>query len=69
MSKGIKNVLYHATDANILYRLNEWFQGPTEKEQIDVQGDISYDIVEFITETWADVKYSYPSLYCFMLNY
>ncbi|XP_028751688.1 translation machinery-associated protein 22-like isoform X1 [Neltuma alba] len=30
-------------------------KGPTEKEQIDVQGDISYDIVEFITETWADV--------------
>lgn len=33
------------------------FQGPTEKEQIDVQGDISYDIVEFITDTWPDVKY------------
>ncbi|KAK4265656.1 hypothetical protein QN277_026680 [Acacia crassicarpa] len=30
-------------------------KGPTEKEQIDVQGDISYDIVEFITETWSDV--------------
>ncbi|XP_054820475.1 translation machinery-associated protein 22-like [Prosopis cineraria] len=30
-------------------------KGPTEKEQIDVQGDISYDIVEFITETWPDV--------------
>lgn len=30
-------------------------QGPTEKEQIDVQGDISYDIVDFITETWPDV--------------
>ncbi|MBA0604043.1 hypothetical protein Godav_016735 [Gossypium davidsonii] len=30
-------------------------KGPTDKEQIDVQGDISYDIVEFITETWADV--------------
>lgn len=30
-------------------------QGPTEKEQIDVQGDISYDIVEFITDTWPDV--------------
>lgn len=30
-------------------------KGPTEKEQIDVQGDISYDIVEFITETWTDV--------------
>ncbi|KAL5838582.1 hypothetical protein ACOSQ3_015751 [Xanthoceras sorbifolium] len=29
--------------------------GPTEKEQIDVQGDISYDIVEFITETWPAV--------------
>lgn len=31
------------------------FQGPTDKEQIDVQGDISYDIVEFITDTWPDV--------------
>ncbi|KAG2586301.1 hypothetical protein PVAP13_5NG046208 [Panicum virgatum] len=29
-------------------------KGPTEKEQIDVQGDISYDIVEFITDTWPD---------------
>lgn len=33
-----------------------WFQGPTEKEQIDVQGDIAYDIVEFLTETWPDVS-------------
>ncbi|KAL6974540.1 hypothetical protein U1Q18_028726 [Sarracenia purpurea var. burkii] len=33
-------------------------KGPTEKEQIDVQGDISYDIVEFITETWPDVPES-----------
>ncbi|KAF8663252.1 hypothetical protein HU200_055861 [Digitaria exilis] len=31
-------------------------KGPTEKEQIDVQGDISYDIVEFITDTWPDVS-------------
>ncbi|XP_057966788.1 translation machinery-associated protein 22 [Malania oleifera] len=30
-------------------------KGPTEKEQIDVQGDISYDIVEFVTDTWPDV--------------
>ncbi|XP_022731956.1 translation machinery-associated protein 22-like isoform X1 [Durio zibethinus] len=30
-------------------------KGPTEKEQIDVQGDIAYDIVEFITETWPAV--------------
>ncbi|XP_010242230.1 PREDICTED: translation machinery-associated protein 22-like [Nelumbo nucifera] len=30
-------------------------KGPTEKEQIDVQGDIAYDIMEFITETWPDV--------------
>ncbi|KAK9273486.1 hypothetical protein L1049_018296 [Liquidambar formosana] len=30
-------------------------KGPTDKEQIDVQGDIAYDIVEFITETWPDV--------------
>ncbi|KAG5012008.1 hypothetical protein JHK86_024269 [Glycine max] len=29
--------------------------GPTEKEQIDVQGDIAYDVVEFITDTWPDV--------------
>jgi hypothetical protein len=28
-----------------------------EKEQIDVQGDISYDVVEFITDTWPDVFY------------
>lgn len=33
-------------------------KGPTEKEQIDVQGDISYDIVEFITETWPEVPES-----------
>ncbi|CAI9100593.1 OLC1v1037722C1 [Oldenlandia corymbosa var. corymbosa] len=31
-------------------------KGPTEKEQIDVQGDIFYDIVEFITDTWPDVS-------------
>ncbi|KAK7411935.1 hypothetical protein VNO78_03379 [Psophocarpus tetragonolobus] len=30
-------------------------KGPTEKEQIDVQGDIAYDVVEFITDTWPDV--------------
>uniref|UniRef100_A0A5B7BSY1 Translation machinery-associated protein 22 n=1 Tax=Davidia involucrata TaxID=16924 RepID=A0A5B7BSY1_DAVIN len=30
-------------------------KGPTDKEQIDVQGDIAYDIVDFITETWPDV--------------
>ncbi|PPD95826.1 hypothetical protein GOBAR_DD07133 [Gossypium barbadense] len=30
-------------------------KGPTDKEQIDVQGDISYDIVEYITETWPAV--------------
>lgn len=30
-------------------------QGPTEKEQIDVQGDFLYDICEFITETWKEV--------------
>ncbi|KAI4380275.1 hypothetical protein MLD38_006484 [Melastoma candidum] len=30
-------------------------KGPTEKEQIDVQGDISLDIVEFITDTWPSV--------------
>jgi density-regulated protein DRP1 len=30
-------------------------KGPTEKEQIDVQGDISYDIVDFIKDAWPDV--------------
>ncbi|KAK9073704.1 hypothetical protein SSX86_006298 [Deinandra increscens subsp. villosa] len=30
-------------------------KGPTEKDQVDVQGDIAYDIVEFITDTWPDV--------------
>lgn len=34
------------------------FQGPTEKEQIDIQGDIIYDIVAFITATWPDVTYN-----------
>jgi len=33
-------------------------KGPTEKEQIDVQGDIMYDIVEFITDTWKSVPES-----------
>lgn len=33
-------------------------KGPTDKEQIDVQGDIFYDIVEFITETWSEVPES-----------
>ncbi|KAJ7955898.1 Translation machinery-associated protein 22 [Quillaja saponaria] len=33
-------------------------KGPTEKEQIDVQGDIAYDVVEFITDTWPDVSES-----------
>ncbi|KAI5078475.1 hypothetical protein GOP47_0006146 [Adiantum capillus-veneris] len=30
-------------------------KGPTEKEQIDVQGDFMYEIVDFITETWKNV--------------
>ncbi|CAI5509767.1 unnamed protein product [Closterium sp. Naga37s-1] len=30
-------------------------KGPTEKEQVDVQGDILLDIVDFITATWPDV--------------
>ena len=41
---------------------DEWeqiwsFQGPTEKEQIDIQGDIIYDIVEFITRhlAWCSI--------------
>ena len=33
----------------------ELIQGPTEKEQIDVQGDICLDIVEFLTESWPAV--------------
>ncbi|KAL2241323.1 UNVERIFIED_CONTAM: Density-regulated protein [Sesamum indicum] len=33
-------------------------KGPTEKEQFDVQRDIAYDIVEFITDTWPDVPES-----------
>uniref|UniRef100_A0A2P2IJP4 Translation machinery-associated protein 22 n=1 Tax=Rhizophora mucronata TaxID=61149 RepID=A0A2P2IJP4_RHIMU len=37
-------------------------KGPTEKEQIDVQGDIAYDIVDFLTETWPEVAYSFLSL-------
>ena len=36
--------------------LDKSLQGPTEKDQIDVQGDIAYDIVEFITDTWPDVS-------------
>ncbi|CAM6103233.1 unnamed protein product [Calypogeia fissa] len=32
--------------------------GPTEKEQLDVQGDITYDIVDFITETSPNVPES-----------
>ncbi|KAK6941378.1 SUI1 domain [Dillenia turbinata] len=31
-------------------------KGPTEKDQIDVQGDIAYDVVEFITDTWPDSR-------------
>lgn len=38
------------------------FQGPTEKDQIDVQGDIMYDIVEFITDTWKSVSYIFGPL-------
>lgn len=34
-------------------------KGPTEKEQIDVQGDFMYDIVEFITETWNSVRVAF----------
>ncbi|KAH7278480.1 hypothetical protein KP509_38G043600 [Ceratopteris richardii] len=30
-------------------------KGPTDKEQIDVQGDFMYDIVDFIAETWKNV--------------
>jgi len=33
-------------------------KGPTEKEQIDVQGDIMYDLAEFITDTWKNVPES-----------
>ncbi|KAL9261780.1 Double-stranded RNA-binding protein 1-like protein [Drosera capensis] len=38
-------------------------KGPTEKEQIDVQGDISYDIVEFITDTWPDLRHYTVQIY------
>ncbi|KAH7526810.1 hypothetical protein JRO89_XSUnG0052500 [Xanthoceras sorbifolium] len=41
-------------------------KGPTEKDQIDVQGDISYDIVEFITETWHDVTYFYHCSFTYL---
>jgi density-regulated protein len=40
-------------------------QGPTEKEQIDVQGDISYDIVEFLTDTWHDVIVYKLCFFCY----
>lgn len=44
-------------DASLLLLCVSWFllQGPTDKEQIDVQGDIAYDIVDYISETWPDV--------------
>ncbi|XP_072984945.1 translation machinery-associated protein 22-like isoform X2 [Typha latifolia] len=32
-------------------------KGPTEKELIDVQGDIAYDIVEFLAQTWPNHRY------------
>ncbi|KAF5726159.1 hypothetical protein HS088_TW23G00900 [Tripterygium wilfordii] len=48
-------------------------KGPTEKDQIDVQGDIAYDVVEFITETWPEVIESSSSLvllsYASMLHF
>ena len=39
--------------------LNDFILGPTDKDQLDIQGDIAYDIVEFIIETWPNVIYSY----------
>lgn len=30
-------------------------KGPTEKEQVDVQGDFMYEIVDFIAESWKNV--------------
>eukprot|EP00850_Spirogloea_muscicola_P004028 SM000017S02768 [mRNA] locus=s17:152483:154743:+ [translate_table: standard] len=33
-------------------------KGPTEKEQIDVQGDIMYEVVEFVTSNWKDIPES-----------
>lgn len=33
-------------------------KGPTEKEQIDVQGDIMYEAVDFITQTWPEISES-----------
>ncbi|KAL4205528.1 hypothetical protein AMTRI_Chr01g115040 [Amborella trichopoda] len=44
-------------------------KGPTEKEQIDVQGDIAYDIVEFITETWLDMCHCPQLLYAFLASH
>ncbi|KAI8003895.1 hypothetical protein LOK49_LG08G00197 [Camellia lanceoleosa] len=43
-------------------------KGPTENEQIDVQGDIFMDIVEFITETWPDFDVTFPALPCSILS-
>ena len=32
------------------------FQDATGKEQVDVQGDIMLDVVEFLTATWPEVR-------------
>ncbi|KAH9607926.1 hypothetical protein KSS87_014000 [Heliosperma pusillum] len=61
--KGLENFGVKLADAS--KKLGKKFatgasvvKGPTEKEQIDVQGDIAYDIVEFLTDTWPDVPES-----------
>ncbi|CAL9099798.1 unnamed protein product, partial [Musa acuminata var. zebrina] len=43
-------------------------KGPTEKEQIDVQGDIAYDIVEFITETWPAFGILVSHICCMLMQ-
>ncbi|KAL5999606.1 hypothetical protein ACLOJK_037891 [Asimina triloba] len=52
-----------AVDRSVISYERQDHLGPTEKEQIEVQGDIAYDIVEFITETWPDVISSYHVFY------
>ena len=32
------------------------FQDATGKEQVDVQGDLMLDVVEFLTATWPEVR-------------
>ncbi|KAG6534030.1 density-regulated protein-like [Zingiber officinale] len=52
---GYNQNAYRIGLANLSCDPSNCCKGPTEKEQIDVQGDIAYDMVEFITETWQNV--------------